>query len=112
MDKVVASVDEDQTVAKTLELIKPDIFAKGGDHFGPEHIPEAEICNKIGCKLVTNVGGNKVITHSDVSTRVKHLGLEDSSCVRVTCDYCGDHPILREKCQVCKGTGKIPVGKS
>ena len=29
--EVIASVDEDQTVRKTLELVKPDIFAKGGD---------------------------------------------------------------------------------
>ena len=30
VDEVVAAVDEDQTVRKTLELIKPDIFAEGG----------------------------------------------------------------------------------
>jgi len=112
VDEVIASVDEDQTVCKTLELLKPDIFAKGGARTGPENIPEAETCWKIGCKLATNVGGAQIRSDSDLSWKVKELGMEDTSRLRITCPYCDDHPLLKEKCLYCKGTGKIVVGKS
>jgi cytidyltransferase-like protein len=112
VDEVIASVDEDQTVSKTLELLKPDIFAKGGARTGPKNIPEAQTCRKIGCKLVTNVGGGQIRSDSDLSWKVKELGMEDTSKFRIVCPYCDDHPILKEKCLYCKGTGKIVVGKS
>jgi len=112
VDEVVASVDEDQTVSKTLELVKPDIFAKGGDRTGPENIPEAGTCRKIGCKLVTGVGGGQVRSVSELSRKAKDLGIEDRSKLRIICPYCDDHPILREKCRYCGGTGKIGVERS
>ncbi len=112
VDEVIASIDEDQTVSKTLELLKPDIFAKGGDRTGPENIPEAATCRKIGCELVTNVGGGKVRSNSELSWKIKDLGIEDTSKLRIMCPYCDDHPILKEKCLYCKGTGKIEVKKS
>ena len=84
VNEVIASVDEDQTVRKTLELVKPDIFAKGGDWTGPENIPEAETCRRIGCKLVTNVGGGKIRSDSELSWKVKELGMEDTSRLRIT----------------------------
>ena len=112
VDGVIASVDEDQTVCKTLELVKPNIFAKGGDRTGPENIPEAETCRKIGCKLVTNVGGGQIRSNRGLSWKVKELGMEDTSRLRIMCPYCADHPILKEKCLYCKGTGKIEVRKS
>ena len=111
VDEVIASVDEDQTVSKTLELVKPNIFAKGGDRTGPENIPEAETCRKIGCKLVTNVGGSKIRSKSDLSSKIKELGIEDTSRLRITCPYCDNHPMLRDKCLYCGGVGKIIVGK-
>src|SRR4030043_2438614 len=88
VDEVIASVDEDQTVCKTLELVKPDIFAKGGDRTGPENIPEAETCRRIGCKLVNNVGGGKIRSKSDLSSKVKELGIEDTSSFRIICPCC------------------------
>lgn len=112
VDEVIASVDEDQTVSKTLELVKPNIFAKGGDRTGPENIPEAVTCRRIGCELVTGVGGGQVRSNGELSRKVRVLGMEDTSRLRITCPYCDDHPILREKCRYCRGTGKIVVGKS
>jgi len=112
VDEVIASIDEDQTVCKTLEMVKPDIFAKGGDRTGPENIPEVETCRKIGSKLVTNVGGGQIRSDSDLSWKVKDFGMEDPTKLRIICPYCDDHPILKEKCLYCKGTGKIVVGKS
>lgn len=54
---VVVSVDNDGTSAKTLEMIKPDIFAKGGDRT-PDNMPENEIksCGQIGCEICYGVG--------------------------------------------------------
>ena len=111
VDEVIASIDGDQTVRKTLKLLKPDIFAKGGDTV-PENIPEANTCRKIGCKLVTNVGGGQIRSDSDLSWKVKDLGMEDPTRLQIVCPYCDDHPILKEKCLYCKGAGKILVGKS
>jgi cytidyltransferase-like protein len=111
VDEVIASVDEDQTVCKTLELVKPQIFAKGGDRTGPENIPEAELCREIECKLVTDVGGDKIRSNSELSWRIKELGIEDTSTLRIMCPYCADHPILKEQCLYCKHTGKIEVTK-
>lgn len=55
VDEVFISIDEDLTVCKSLEAVKPDIFAKGGDRFSYE-IPEAEICKKLGIKIVDGLG--------------------------------------------------------
>ena len=110
VDEVVAAVDEDQTVRKTLELIKPDIFAKGG-RMGLKNIPEVETCHQLGCRLVTHVGGNQVWTESEISAKVKELGTEHAKGLKIVCPYCDDHPILREKCLYCGGTGKIEVSR-
>jgi D-beta-D-heptose 7-phosphate kinase/D-beta-D-heptose 1-phosphate adenosyltransferase len=63
VDEVVVSIDKDQTVAETLKMIKPQIFAKGGDRV-PETMPveELEACKEIGCQIVYNVNGK--IRHS------------------------------------------------
>jgi cytidyltransferase-like protein len=64
VDDVVISVDDDKSVCKTLEFIKPDIFANGGDR-NKENIPEVAICEKINCKMVFNVGkGGKIQSSS------------------------------------------------
>ena len=55
VDKVVLSLDEDASICKSLEHIKPHIFAKGGDrHEG--NIPEYEICQKLGIKIESGFG--------------------------------------------------------
>lgn len=56
VDEVVLSIDEDSSVCKTLEMIKPDIFAKGGDRFNSE-IPEAKVCERLGIEMVDGLGG-------------------------------------------------------
>lgn len=55
VDQTIFAVDEDSTVIKTLEQIKPDIFAKGGDR-NISNIPEREICEKLGIKMIDNLG--------------------------------------------------------
>ncbi|MBN2197979.1 adenylyltransferase/cytidyltransferase family protein [Candidatus Wolfebacteria bacterium] len=64
VDKVVLSIDKDKSVCKTLEFIKPNIFANGGDKTR-KNIPEVSVCKKINCKMVFNVGkGGKIQSSS------------------------------------------------
>ena len=55
---------DDMSVCRELEALKPDIFANGGDR-KHDNIPEVPLCDKIGCKMVFNVGdGGKVQSRS------------------------------------------------
>jgi cytidyltransferase-like protein len=112
VDEVIASIDDDQTVCKTLELLKPDIFAKGGYRTGPENIPEAETCRAIGCQVVTMVGGGKLRADEELDSKLKGFGRHEEGTVEIDCPYCDDHPILKERCLHCKGKGKVDVGKA
>lgn len=58
VDEVVKCVDKDHTVRKTLEKVRPDIFANGGDR-GKSNVPETEVCNRLGIGLKFGVGGTK-----------------------------------------------------
>ena len=55
VDEVFLSVDKDRTVCKSLEEIKPDIFANGGDRATSE-VPETPICKKFNIKMVDGLG--------------------------------------------------------
>ncbi len=55
VDEVIISIDRDGTVCDTLALIKPDIFAKGGDRFATE-IPEAKVCDELKIRMVDGLG--------------------------------------------------------
>jgi D-beta-D-heptose 7-phosphate kinase/D-beta-D-heptose 1-phosphate adenosyltransferase len=112
VDEVIASVDDDQTVCKTLELVKPDIFAKGGYRTGPENIPEVETCRSIGCKVVTNVGGGKLRADRELDSKIKESDKHAAGTMEIDCPYCDDHPILKERCLHCRGKGKVDVGKT
>ena len=43
VDEVILSIDKDKSQCETLRLVKPDIFAKGGDRTSDE-IPESGVC--------------------------------------------------------------------
>lgn len=109
VDDVVVSIDEDQTVRKTLEVVKPNIFAKGGNSL--DHIPEVNICKILGCKVVMHVGGEIIHTDSELFLKLKGRLEENSAKLKLNCPYCDDHPILKEKCHYCKGTGKVEAGR-
>ncbi len=72
VDRVIPSIDQNQTVAETLEQLKPDIFAKGGDRT-IEKIPKAEkvVCRGLGIKLVLGVGGKKIESSSLLIKRLR-----------------------------------------
>jgi len=59
--EVIRSVDEDRTVCKTLERLKPDIFCNGGDRTS-DNIPEIEVCEKNGIQMVFE--GDKIQSSS------------------------------------------------
>ena len=84
VDDVIKSIDLDRTVCKTIELVhekytnmfkntneKLDIwFSNGGDQFN-DSIPEKPICEKLGIKLVDNLG--EKISSSSWLTGLKSL---------------------------------------
>jgi len=49
--------DEDRSVCRALQEIRPDIFGNGGDR-KPEGdpVPEVELCNELGIEMVYNLG--------------------------------------------------------
>jgi glycerol-3-phosphate cytidylyltransferase-like family protein len=52
-------------VSRELLKIKPDIFANGGDRKSEKDIPEVVVCQKIGTKMVFNIGhGGKIQSSS------------------------------------------------
>ena len=55
VDMAILAVDKDPTVCKSLEIIRPHIFAKGGDRFTYE-IPESKICRELGIAIVDGLG--------------------------------------------------------
>ena len=65
VDEVFLSIDEDKTVCATLQKIKPDIFANGGDRKNYE-IPESVICKKYDIKIIDGLG-EKIRSSSDLT---------------------------------------------
>ena len=90
---VIEAWDDDGTVCKTLEKIKPDIFANGGDRKG-DNTPEVDLCNNLDIDLVWNMGGEKIQSSSDLVEKAAKvesgiaeivgytLGYEDASEVK------------------------------
>ena len=71
VDSVIRAIDGDGTVAKTLELIRPSIFAKGGDRT-PDNMAssEVDVCRKIGCKIIYGIGESKTDSSQEVVRRL------------------------------------------
>lgn len=56
--KVVENIDKDITSCKSLRKYHPDIFAKGGDSWDIDNLPEKEVCDELGIRVVFGVGGH------------------------------------------------------
>jgi len=52
-------IENDPTVCEALKAIRPDIFTKGGDRIDHTNIPEWDICQSLGIKIISGVGYNK-----------------------------------------------------
>tara|TARA_B100000700_G_scaffold331012_1_gene460757 strand:- start:3946 stop:4479 length:534 start_codon:yes stop_codon:yes gene_type:complete len=67
----------DQTVIGAISALRPSYFTKGGDRFDASTIPEWEICQQIGCQILTGIGGGKIQSSSDlVKNSKKNMGTE------------------------------------
>lgn len=62
--------DEDVSVCKPLEEIRPDIYANGGDRKA-DNIPEYALCQKLSIEMVFNVGGGKIQSSSELVDKYK-----------------------------------------
>ena len=70
VDDVFLSIDLDKTVCRSLEEIKPDIFANGGDRSTNE-VPETKICEKYNIKMIDGLGDK--IRSSSTLTGLKEI---------------------------------------
>ena len=68
VDEVFLSIDEDKSVCRSLEAIKPNIFANGGDRNLSE-IPETAVMKKFNIKMVDGLG--EKIRSSSAITGIK-----------------------------------------
>lgn len=72
VDYVVGWDDGTQTVSGCIEILKPEVFTKGGDRSEKSKVPESVICEKIGCEIIYGVGGvEKIQSSSDLIANIK-----------------------------------------
>ena len=65
VDEVFLSIDDDKSVCKSLEKIKPHIFANGGDRLTGE-VPESTVCKKYNIQMTDGLG-DKIRSSSDLT---------------------------------------------
>ena len=65
VDEAFMSIDGDKSVCKSLEHLKPSIFANGGDRSNGE-VPESKVCNDYGIKIIDGLG-DKIRSSSDLT---------------------------------------------
>jgi|TARA_B110000444_G_scaffold26621_1_gene22008 cytidyltransferase-like protein len=65
VDEVFLSIDYDKTVCASLESLKPDVFANGGDRSTKE-VPESSICKKYNIEMIDGLG-DKIRSSSDLT---------------------------------------------
>lgn len=68
--------NDDFTVTKAIHIIRPRWFTKGGDRTDATNIPEWEICQQVGCEVITGVGGEKIRSSSDLVEKADRFNLE------------------------------------
>lgn len=62
VDQAILAIDDYQfpdgeiPVIKTLEKLKPDIFANGGDRKNLKNVPEYDVCQKYNIKMLDGLG--------------------------------------------------------
>lgn len=63
VDRAVLSIDADRSVRATLEALRPDVFANGGDADEASCL-EQEVCDRLGIRTVFGVGGREKVESS------------------------------------------------
>lgn len=65
VDGAFLSIDKDKSVCNSLEKIRPNIFANGGDR-NLKEIPETKVMKKYGIEMVDGLG-DKIRSSSDLT---------------------------------------------
>lgn len=65
VDEVFLSIDKDKSVCASLDAIRPDIFANGGDRSVGE-VPESIICKKHNIQMIDGLG-EKIRSSSELT---------------------------------------------
>ena len=65
VDEVFLSIDDDETVCKSLKEVNPDVFANGGDRKNYE-IPESIVCKENNIEIIDGLG-DKIRSSSDLT---------------------------------------------
>ncbi|MHA2108854.1 MAG: adenylyltransferase/cytidyltransferase family protein [Candidatus Hodarchaeales archaeon] len=68
---VVHEKPGDMTVCEPIEVLKPMLFTKGGDRNSFENVPESKVCMDVGCRVVFDVGGDKIQSSSELVNEAK-----------------------------------------
>lgn len=68
VDYVMGAIDDDMTVCKTLEIVRPTYFINGGDRKSYDS-PEKEVCEKFGITMLDGFG-DKIRSSSDLVLNV------------------------------------------
>jgi cytidyltransferase-like protein len=66
VDYVVPWDDGSQFVTEAIKVMRPNIFAKGGDRSTAENVPEFSACVEIGCSVVFGIGGQSKVQSSSL----------------------------------------------
>lgn len=64
--------DRDTSVCKALEILKPTIFANGGDRKNKLDIPEMHTCQANGIQMQFGMGGGKIQSSSWLTNKIKN----------------------------------------
>ena len=65
--EVYEAKDADNSVCESLQILRPDVFANGGDR-KTNNTPEMDVCNELQIEMVWNVGGGKIQSSSELVT--------------------------------------------
>ena len=66
--EVVENIDRDIASRESLRKYHPDIFAKGGNSWDLDNLPEKSVCDELGIEIVFGVGGyDKPYSSSELS---------------------------------------------
>ncbi len=78
VDDVVESIDKSKSVCDTIQMIHDGMspntkifFGNGGDKLS-ENVPEYKLCNKLGIEMISNIGGGKINSSSDIIERLEN----------------------------------------
>ncbi len=129
VDKVVRSIDKDNTVCETLKSLRKknqvDVFANGGDRKDINDIPEYKICKDNGIEMLFDIGGDKIQSSSELieqfnnysekrpwgyfenlleekNYKVKKLVIHPKEKISLQ-----SHNFRKEKWHIVKGTGRV-----